>query len=66
MPGNVRVLLNFAHVAISFMSSKGADALLLEECRSALQAAHRLAPTDKRYAQLTDNLAALEKSLPMN
>ncbi|MBV8467411.1 MAG: response regulator [Burkholderiales bacterium] len=64
MAGNARVLLNFAHVAISYMSSKGVDNMLLDECRQALYAAHKLAPADKRYAQLSENLTELEKSRP--
>lgn len=60
LPGNVRVLFNFAHLGLSFMRQNGMDPALVEEVRQHLETAHRLAPTDKRYPQLMSQLKNLQ------
>lgn len=59
LPGNVRVLFNFAHLGITFMQQTMVDGQLVEEIRQHLQTANRLAPTDKRYGQLLAKLQTL-------
>ncbi|HET7774978.1 MAG TPA: tetratricopeptide repeat protein [Azospira sp.] len=59
LPGNVRVLFNFAHLGITFMQKTVVNSVLVEEVRLRLEAAHRLAPTDKRYPQLLGQLKAM-------
>jgi len=59
LPGNVRVLFNFAHLGLTFMLQTVVNPELVEEIRLHLETAHRLAPTDKRYAQLLGRLKTL-------
>ncbi|MEW9899611.1 tetratricopeptide repeat protein [Chitinivorax sp. PXF-14] len=59
MPSNVRVLFNFAHVALMSLQKQGHDEALVREVRLALSQANKLAPGDKRHAQLSSQLASL-------
>ena len=59
LPGNVRVLFNFAHLGMVVMRKTGVEPALVEEIRQHLQTAHRIAPVEKRYAQLMSQLKAL-------
>ncbi|GBG01943.1 response regulator [Azospira sp. I13] len=59
LPGNVRVLFNFAHLGMVVMRKTGVEPGLVEEIRQHLQTAHRIAPVEKRYAQLMSQLKAL-------
>jgi Flp pilus assembly protein TadD len=60
MPANVRVLFNFAHVIVTRMQQGGADADLIAEARSSLEAANVLAPGDRRFGLLNSALDKLE------
>jgi len=57
MPMNVRMLFNFAHVAISHLKQAGPNPELADEAHDCLLRANRLAPGDKRFAQLVQLLA---------
>jgi len=59
LPGNVRVLFNFAHLGLTFMQKTVVDMDLVEEVRQHLETAHRLVPTDKRYPQFMGRLKSL-------
>ena len=59
LPGNVRVLFNFAHMGITFMQRTVVSPSLVDEIRQHLETAHRLAPADKRYPQLLGKLKSL-------
>lgn len=59
LPGNVRVLLNFAHLAMGIMQKTSIDPALLDEVRQRLDTVYRLAPGEKRYAQLMRQVNAL-------
>lgn len=56
MPSNVRVLFNYAHVAILEMQRRGADPALANEIRACLREANRLSPGDRRFAELMARL----------
>lgn len=58
MPGNVRVLFNFAHVIVAQMQQSGANTDLVAEARASLDSANQLAPGDRRYGLM---MGALEK-----
>jgi tetratricopeptide (TPR) repeat protein len=59
MPFNARVLFNFAHVAIAHMQQTEHASELAAETRRALLEAHRIAPTENRFAQLMQQLHGL-------
>lgn len=65
MPKNARLLLNMAHVLITFMELKGYKSALARETRRYLMTAHQTQPREKRYeelAQRLDDLAHHSKS----
>lgn len=62
LPGNVRVLFNFSHLALAYARKNTADPALLEEIRQRLETAHRLSPGEKRYGTLVTQLQALTHS----
>lgn len=58
MPGNVRVLFNFAHVLVTQMQQRGTDEELVAEARACLESANRLTPGDRRFGLM---MSALDK-----
>lgn len=58
LPSNARILLNCAHILITYMQKNGADTGLIEEAREILCEAEKLAPNQKRFAQLMEQLIA--------
>lgn len=58
MPNNSRVLFNLAYVLITRLQQMGADEAIAAEAREVLLEANRLAPGEKRFAQLMDTLNA--------
>lgn len=61
MPTNVRVLFNLAYVLIEHLKKTGSDAAIISEVREILLDANRLAPGEKRFAQLMEALNACEE-----
>jgi len=59
LPSNLRVLLNFAQIAISCMKQQGANEALLNETRQTLQHARSLCSDDKRLNQIDNQLNEL-------
>ncbi|HJV83242.1 tetratricopeptide repeat protein [Noviherbaspirillum sp.] len=59
LPSNVRVLFNYAHLLIAYMEQNGADATMATEARKTLLHADKLAPNQRRFAQLQKQLGAL-------
>lgn len=59
LPSNVRVLFNCAHLLIAYMQQQGAQAEMLAEAKKILLHADKLAPNQRRFAQLQKQLAAL-------
>lgn len=61
LPGNIRVLLNFAHLALSIMQKTAVDPALVDEVRERLATVHRLSPGEKRYVQLMRQVDTLTR-----
>ncbi|QEL64065.1 hypothetical protein OTERR_05890 [Oryzomicrobium terrae] len=61
LPSNVRVLLNFAHLALGIMQKTAVDPALVDEIRERLLTVRRLAPGEKRCAQLMSQLDTLTR-----
>ncbi|MBV8667564.1 MAG: tetratricopeptide repeat protein [Burkholderiaceae bacterium] len=59
MPSNLRVLLNFAQILIAAMQTNGYDAELGAEAREVLMRAEKIAPNQRRFAQLMEQLTVL-------
>ncbi|MBS0300395.1 MAG: tetratricopeptide repeat protein [Proteobacteria bacterium] len=59
MPTNMRVLLNLAHVIITYMQKNGATPELIDEARQSLQTANELSPGEPRFIRLTAALNEL-------
>lgn len=59
MPANIRVLLNLAHVIITYMQKNGATSELIDEARHSLQTANELSPGEPRFIRLTAALNEL-------
>ncbi len=59
LPTNVRILFNFAHILIASMQKNGVDPALFGEAGEVLRDADKLAPNQKRFAQLMEQLTAL-------
>lgn len=59
MPSNARLLFNLAYVLVTRLQKVGLDAALAAEAREVLLEANRLAPGDKRFAQLMSALDAM-------
>ncbi|MBK9614342.1 MAG: tetratricopeptide repeat protein [Uliginosibacterium sp.] len=60
MPANVRLLLNSAHIMITYMEKSGANADLINEVRRNLLTANQLAPAEQRFLLLMNRLKVLE------
>ncbi|MEN9491820.1 MAG: hypothetical protein RJA63_2269 [Pseudomonadota bacterium] len=60
MPANVRLLLNSAHIMITYMEKIGANADLINEVRRNLLTANQLAPAEQRFLLLMNRLKVLE------
>ena len=56
MPTNARALFNLAFVLIAHLKKSGADAAIIAEAHETLLRANRLAPGEKRFAQLMEAL----------
>lgn len=61
LPGNIRVLLNFAHLALGIMQKTAVDPALVDEVRERLATVHRLSPGEKRYVQLMRQVDTLTR-----
>lgn len=59
LPSNVRVLFNCAHILISTLQQQRGDATMAVEAREVLLQADKLAPNQRRFAQLMELLATL-------
>jgi tetratricopeptide (TPR) repeat protein len=60
LPSNVRILLNLAHILIASVErGEASDPALLAEARSVLLEADRLAPNQRRCAQMMEQVALL-------
>lgn len=59
LPSNVRVLFNCAHILISTLQQQSGDATMAVEAREVLLQADKLAPNQRRFAQLMELLATL-------
>ncbi|PXW87822.1 tetratricopeptide repeat protein [Nitrosomonas sp. Nm84] len=62
MPTNMRVLLNLAHVIITYIQKNGSTPELIKEARDSLFAANELLPGEPRFTRL---MASLSKLSPM-
>ena len=60
LPDNVRVLFNAVQILISHMQQRGYEAELDEEARDVLEHVDRLQPGQQRFAQLMEQLGALQ------
>lgn len=60
LPSNARILFNSAHVQIAYMQKNGTTPDLVAETREVLCQAEKLAPNQKRFAELMAQLRALE------
>lgn len=60
MPRNVRLLLNSAHIMLSYMERDGTQAALLREVKRNLQAANQLSPSESRFVELMQRLDTLQ------
>ncbi|MBK9219156.1 MAG: tetratricopeptide repeat protein [Uliginosibacterium sp.] len=60
MPANVRLLLNSAHIMITYMEKIGANVDLINEVRRNLLTANQLAPAEQRFLLLMNRLKVLE------
>ncbi len=56
MPTNVRILFNCAHILIAFMAQFGSDTAMFNDARELLLTADKIAPGQKRFAQLMEQL----------
>jgi thioredoxin-like negative regulator of GroEL len=63
LPLNVRILLNFAQILIANMKKHGCDPDMIVEAREVLQQVDKLAPNQRRFAQLMEQLEALSPSI---
>lgn len=59
LPSNVRIAFNCAHLLIAYMEQHGAEEAMFAEARKILAHADKLAPNQRRFAQLQKQLAAL-------
>lgn len=56
MPTNMRVLLNLAHVIITYMQKNESTSELIQEARDSLLAANELSPGESRFIRLMASL----------
>lgn len=59
MPTNIRVLLNLAHVIITYIQKNGPTPELIREARDSLLAANELSPGEPRFTRLMASLSKL-------
>lgn len=59
MPTNMRVLLNLAHVIITYMQKNGSTPELIQEAHDSLLAANELSPGESRFIRLMASLNEL-------
>lgn len=59
LPSNVRILLNFGQILIATMQQDGYDPALAAETKEVLNHADKLAPNQRRFALLMEQLTAL-------
>lgn len=62
MPTNMRVLLNLAHVIITYMQKNGSTPELIQEAHDSLLAANELSPGESRFIRLMASLNELTSS----
>ncbi len=62
MPANMRVLLNLAHVIITYIQKNGLTPELVKEARESLLAADNLSPNEPRFIRLMASLNDLAAS----
>jgi tetratricopeptide (TPR) repeat protein len=60
LPNNQRILFNAAQIIISYLQQSGFDAELSAEAHGILQHVDKLQPGQQRFAQLMEQLAALQ------
>lgn len=63
MPVNVRILFNCAHIMIAALKASDADATLAAETKEVLLQVEKLAPNQRRFAQLMEQLAILSPAV---
>jgi tetratricopeptide (TPR) repeat protein len=63
MPVNTRILFNCAHIMVAALKSLGFDPILAAEAREVLLHVNQLAPNQRRFAQLMEQLAALSPAV---
>jgi len=59
LPSNVRILLNFSQIAIAAMRKNGYDAEMAVEANDSLILVDKIAPNQRRFAQLMEQLIDL-------
>lgn len=59
LPRNIRILFNCAHIMISYMEQNGLTADMAAEAKEVLMQADKIAPAQRRFAQLMEQLEAL-------
>jgi Flp pilus assembly protein TadD len=59
MPVNTRVLINCAHILIAALKAQGFDQAMALEAKEVLLQVDKLAPNQRRFAQLMEQLEAL-------
>ena len=59
MPVNTRVLINCAHILIAALKAQGFDQVMALEAKEVLLQVDKLAPNQRRFAQLMEQLEAL-------
>jgi hypothetical protein len=62
LPSNVRILLNFTQILIAAMKKNGYDEEMAAEATEVLMQVDKIAPNQRRFAQLMDQLATLSPS----
>ncbi len=62
MPTNMRVLLNLAHVIITYIQKNGETPELIKEARDSLLAANELSPGEPRFTKLMASLRELNQA----
>jgi len=62
VPSNARILLNCTQIMIAYMKKYGCDPDMLAEAREVLRRVDKLAPNQRRFAQLMEQLEALSPS----
>ncbi|MES2046963.1 MAG: tetratricopeptide repeat protein [Pseudomonadota bacterium] len=63
MPANIRILFNFAHIMVASLKAHGFDPVMAAETREVLEQVDKLAPNQRRFAQLMEQLAILSPTV---